>query len=271
LSLIKHKGTPYIEWGVGCSKEDSILLLRFIETIGFNPKYIEYDKPKKNFVRIRISFSRREFIDPLVKLGLRIGKKAAFIELADLGDIHANRCLYLAFLLGYFDGDGNQGTSEICSQSKKFLEKIKFFFDIEYEVRYCESRTGSGYRLTLGAELFNEMLDNHTISLLRKRIRVEEHHERIKRLRNFAKSRQKFMFKKENLEKLVWHMTYEEIAELHFEIFNVKIAERTVKKWVYKWEINRPSLKIMAQIRKLGKRSLSELHKIYDKFNIIKN
>ena len=55
---------------------------------------------------------------------------------------------------------------------------------------------------------------------------------------------------------------------MHFHIshvFNIKIIERTVKKWVYKWQINRPSLRQMVQIRKLGKRSPIELHKIYFK------
>ena len=55
---------------------------------------------------------------------------------------------------------------------------------------------------------------------------------------------------------------------MHFHIslvFNIKITERSVKKWVYKWQINRPSLRQMLQIRKLGKRSPIELHKIYFK------
>jgi len=60
-------------------------------------------------------------------------------------------------------------------------------------------------------------------------------------------------------------MTYKEIADLHFEIFKVKITERTVKKWVYKMEVARPTLKEVAQFRKLGKRSPSDLYKIYEK------
>jgi len=61
-------------------------------------------------------------------------------------------------------------------------------------------------------------------------------------------------------------MIYEEIPDLQFERFNIRITERTLKKWVYKWQINRLSLKQMAQIRKQGKRSPIELHKKYYKF-----
>jgi len=265
LSLIKHKGSPYLEWGVGCKKKEEILLIRFIEAIGFNPKYVEFDSPNKDFVRIRISFTRMDFPNTLCKLRWNIGKKSHRIELPDFKNISKNRQLYLAFLLGFFDGDGETGTSQIDSKSKRFLEQIKGNFNIKYEVRPNKNKDGIFWRLTLGAELFNEMLDNYQKSLPSKRIRLEEHQEKIDRLKNLAQSRQKFMFTKEQLEKLVWYMTYEEIADLHFEIFKVKITERTVKKWVYKMEIARPTLKEMAQIRKLGKRSPIDIYKIYDK------
>jgi hypothetical protein len=250
---------------VGCKKKEEILLIRFIEAIGFNPKYVEFDSPNKDFVRIRISFTRMDFPNTLCKLGWNIGKKSHRIELPDFKNISKNRQLYLAFLLGFFDGDGETGTSQIDSKSKRFLEQIKGNFNIKYEVRPNKNKDGIFWRLTLGAELFNEMLDNYQKSLPSKRIRLEEHQEKIDRLKNLAQSRQKFMFTKEQLEKLVWYMTYEEIADLHFEIFKVKITERTVKKWVYKMEIARPTLKEMAQIRKLGKRSPIDIYKIYDK------
>ena len=226
LSQIKHEGYPYIEWGVGCNKKDEILLIRFIEAIGFNPKYVEYDNLKKGFVRIRISFSRMDFPNTLIELGWNIGKKSHCIKLPDFKNINKNRQLYLAFLLGFFDGDGETGTSQIDSKSKRFLENIKNKFNIKYEVRQIKNKDGIYWRLTLGAELFNEMLDNYQKSLPSKRIRLEEHQERMERLRNFAQSRQKFMFTKEQLEQLVWYMTYEEIADLHFEIFKVKITKK---------------------------------------------
>lgn len=240
---------------MGCSKTDEILLIRFIRAIGFNLKYVEFDSPKKGFVRIRISFTRMDFPNTLIALGWKIGKKSHRIELSDFKNIIRERELYLAFLLGFFDGDGETGTSQIDLKSKRFLEQIKNKFNIKYKLRKIKSMDGICWRLTLGAELFNEMLDNFQQSLPSKRIRLEECQERMERLKNFAQSRQKFMFTKVQIEKLVWYMTYKEIADLHYEIFKVKITERTVKKWVYKMGVARPTLKEMAQIRKLGPRS----------------
>lgn len=269
MSLCLGAGRPYIEWGVGCSKEDDFLIKRFMREIGFNPKYLEYNK-KKNFYRIRISFTRMDFPDNLIKLGLNVGKKSHIIKLPDLGNITINRNLYLAFFLGYFDGDGNMGTSEINSASRLFLEKIKNKFNIDKEIRFDKNDEGGVWRLTLGAELFNEMLENYQSSLPRKRIKLEEHVERIERLRNFAQNRQKFLFKKDDLQKLVGIMTYEEIATLHNGIFNVKITPRTVKSWTYKWKIDTPTPSGWVKIYKLGPRSPQELRKIYIDINDLK-
>lgn len=74
----------------------------------------------------------------------------------------------MAFLLGYFDGDGTLGTSRITSGSKKFLLQIYKKFDIKNKIY---SYRGN-HKLYLGAELFNEMLDNFQESFFKKRIRL---------------------------------------------------------------------------------------------------
>ncbi len=252
----------YIEWGVGCNRQDKILIDRFIKTIGFNSEHLEYNKTK-DFLRIRISFSRLDFPNILIKLGLKIGKKADIIELPNLGDINKDRNLYLGFVLGFFDGDGNQGTSEINSSSKKFLNDIKHNFNIQNNVRFIRNKEGGDWRLTLGAELFNEMLNNYKLSLPRKRIRLEEHAERLERLNTYSENRKKFQFSKLQLQSLVGKLTYKEIADIHNEIFNNKISESTIKKWVYQWNLTRPTRIQIKQIRLLGPRSIDELKKIY--------
>jgi len=104
-------------------------------------------------------------------------RKSKIIELPELD----NRQLYLAFLLGYFDGDGTIGTSKITTGSLKFLEQIKQLFNIPNKIH---KRKGA-FDLYLGANLFDEMLDNYQNSLPRKRIRLEstaEHKERFKKI-----------------------------------------------------------------------------------------
>ena len=110
----------------------------------------------------------------MVKNGC-IPRKSKIITLPEL----KNRELYLAFLLGFFDGDGKQGTTRIVTGSINFLKQIKKKFNLQYKIYLKISRgtyirgkeiKGQGYSMSLGVKLFNEMLDNYKNSLKRKRI-----------------------------------------------------------------------------------------------------
>ncbi|TFF97619.1 MAG: hypothetical protein EU540_08670, partial [Promethearchaeota archaeon] len=79
--------------------KDENLLNRFAKTIGFNLKYKSY-REESNTVRIRLGNKR--FINNLIENGITF-RKSNIIELPKLN----NRALYLAFLLGYFNGDGS--------------------------------------------------------------------------------------------------------------------------------------------------------------------
>jgi len=77
--------------------------------------------------------------------------------------------IILAWLLGYYCGDGISGTSRIISINKEFLENIKQVFNIKYPVKIINKeevhidKNGelklykAMYSLTIGAKLFNEM------------------------------------------------------------------------------------------------------------------
>ena len=197
--------------GVGVGKKDFTQIARFIERIDLNFKYISYKKGKqrvKNYEEadyLEMTFQCKEFKENLVKHGFIIGKKKSyFIELPILN----SRELYLAFLLGYFDGDGDQGTSLINCRSEKFLHQIKELFKIEFDAKYKESKggyiddrfvKGSVYRLTLGADLFNEMLDNYQKSMLRKRIRMQSSIEKVDRAIKLARAKKKLASQKKSL------------------------------------------------------------------------
>jgi len=173
-----------IRFGVEIDKKEEILIERFARAIGFNLEYKQYPK---NTNKVRIRILNEDFTTNLINQGFIIGrKKSKHIELPYLND----RELYLAFLLGYFDGDGKIGTSRINSGSKKLLEQIKERFNLNYIISLKNSGgpingreiEGKCYEMGLGKELFNEMLDNYLYSLPRKRIKLELNEERLKKL-----------------------------------------------------------------------------------------
>ena len=121
---------------------------------------------------MRIRFVNDKFAQHLIKHGFIVGKmKSKNIELLDL----ANRGLYLAFLLGYYDGDGKVGKTIITSGSSKFIHQIKESFNIPYKIWRTDSEwEGVGYNIYLGMDLMREMLANYKNSLHRKRKHFEK-------------------------------------------------------------------------------------------------
>lgn len=95
-----------------------------------------------------------------------VNKKSLFIRLPQL----SSRDKDLAFLMGYFDGDGNERDAGLTCGSRRFLEDI-----VErYTLKTTISSHGSAFSLYLGISLFEEMLTNYPESLPRKRCRTKE-------------------------------------------------------------------------------------------------
>ena len=171
---------PYYRFGVACSSKDSFLIHKFAEEIGFESNKIKtkiYETLKGSRELLYLRISNFDFAEYLKWNGFIIGnKKSKNIKFPIL----KNRKLRLAFLLGYFDGDGKMGTTQIASGSKIFLEQIKSKFEIKGKIRkqiscfYDSIKDriveGSTYIISLGPSLFNEMLINYSDSLKRKRI-----------------------------------------------------------------------------------------------------
>ncbi len=231
-----NKGVPY-RVGIDAGKKDFWLIDRFVKDIGLNPKYIQNLEN-----RWRMSFICKEIIRNLIINGLIPGKeKSNNINFPQL----KNRELNLAFLLGYFDGDGTQKTSKITSGSKIFLEQINKKFVINHKIEIIRSGgpidgreiNGVAYRLALGSGLFNEMLDNYTDSLPRKRNRFKTEEERIESIKKNAwngSHRRKFIISRQELEKLANLMPLYKIGE------RFGVSGRTVKKYCSKWGIKIP-------------------------------
>lgn len=215
---------------ISTSVKDKDHIMKFYHTIG-NESKIRYTKDNV----IVIAVYKKKIIEDLQSHGC-VQRKSKIIELPELD----SRDLYLAFLLGYYDGDGKQGTT-ITSGSKKFLEQIKEMFQLPFRIsedilrskKYGERTIiGSCYNLSLGKEIFQEMMDNYNESLQRKRKRFatqDEINEKIrKKYWDHHKNGLKFVITKEELEKLVWKMPSTKIAR-KFGVSGSAIVKRCKK------------------------------------------
>ncbi len=167
------KGNPYYRLGVGCEASDLKILKKFAQAINFNlvkikptiEKYLTKDGEEHTFRRIRLI--NNEFCEHLISRGFIVGnEKSKNIRLPKFN----NRDLLLAFLLGYYDGDGTMGRSRITSGSKKFLEDI-----LKSPFLNLKNKIVSNENISLGANLMREMVKNYGNSLQRKRIYWENY------------------------------------------------------------------------------------------------
>ena len=168
--------------GIKLSSKDIEHLIKFCKNIGLNQQSIrereeivEYKGKMVTYQIAEIDFWCKPLYDDL--------KRLKFKEFPKLSSDN----LYLAWLLGLYDGDGFQGKTMVCSASYSLLTKIKQKFNIEYEVRdyyfneelgyhlrYNEENCNNKnvkffYILTLGSHIFYEMMNNFENSLKRKR------------------------------------------------------------------------------------------------------
>lgn len=174
-------GKEYYQLGVGCVQNDFILLERFAEALGLD---IENNEPRrekyitsKGEVHIfrRITLINNYFCKNLISHGFIVGKKKSKnIRLPKF----KIRELLLAFLLGYYDGDGTMGRSRITSSSEKFLEDIlnspflNIYISNSNSIQYDPVKKSyiiTGNRISLGADLMREIVKNYKNSLPRKR------------------------------------------------------------------------------------------------------
>ncbi|MFX1572864.1 MAG: hypothetical protein ACFFB0_08945 [Promethearchaeota archaeon] len=166
--LSKHGNN--IRFGVELHKDDEKDLLdKFAKVIGFNLEHKELEIRREGELTdyVRIRFVNDEFANNLIKHGFIVGnQKSRNIELPKL----ASRELYLAFILGYYDGDGKVGSTVITSGSIKFIQQVKSYFGIIHKIWQTNSEwEGVGFNIYLGMALMREMLTNYKNSLIRKR------------------------------------------------------------------------------------------------------
>ena len=203
------------------NKKDETLIDRYIKALGLNPNAKKnFERERKSGIKsyVRVRFKCPKMVDHLLNLGYTPPKlKETKFPTLD------SRKLDLAFLLGFFDGEGKEGTNQLHLGSRKILDQIKEKFgkDMPHNVR--PDKEGYWY-LSLGGKLFNEMMLNYKDSLQRKRRFF-----RISLRSKFESS----ITKKELLE-MIWTVPIKEICKKY------GIYRRIVVELCEKWNITRP-------------------------------
>ena len=219
----KYKEKPWYRISVELSVKDRDQLENFCRAIGLIPselikerdRYKKYNNKIRKYRMVYVHFRCKPMVKDLLNIGFSSSKTLrksipnVFKKIKLNGnDSTFSRKLSLAWILGYYDGDGNSNSTRITSSSKNFLKEIKHIFNIKFDVKrqYDKGKksrlegvvsTRSHWRLTLGASLFNGMIRNYPYSLQRKRRlfneRDMESYDRLKKL----------VSNKENLQTLV--------------------------------------------------------------------
>ncbi|MHA1255379.1 MAG: LAGLIDADG family homing endonuclease [Promethearchaeota archaeon] len=195
ISRTLKKSGYYYRMGIGLSTKDKNVLVRFCNSIGLNQDYIKdrlsgSDFSEKKYPISMIRWGDQEFAKDLINLGVEYEysqTKRRRVKIPKMPSLDS-RELMLAFLLGFYDGDGtlgfNKSTERIqpnlaCS-NKKFLLDIKNYFDIRNKISSREIENYSikkdkivktqASSLNIGTKLFEELLKNYSHSMNRKKV-----------------------------------------------------------------------------------------------------
>jgi hypothetical protein len=221
--LVEHPNRAEIRLKLKIRDEDTIN--KFCDTLQLNKDKKEYIVDEGEHRQAMIRFGCKKMSDDLITHGLTF-RKSKTIQFPNL----PRTSLELAFLLGYYDGDGRRHTTVISSGSAQFLEQVKEKYKLPYKIYvdrrqkeiYGRKLKGTNYMMHLGPELLNKMMKNYVNSMPRKRWfpcgrkealrRVREAHTLEKvRKRNALQSEWKIITKEE-LGKLVGKMSLKKIA-----------------------------------------------------------
>lgn len=174
--------------GIFLEKKDLNVIRRFRKALGISNN-IEYrvDKRKKksgeNSEQYGVRVGCKPMLEDLKKLNFYDFKEGK--PLPDGFFSKLDRIVALSILCGFYDGDGEQGTSHIHNSNRDFLEQIKREFKIRNIVRLSKkggknikySSQGREFignlkdhwYLALGSEIFNQMMESVEFSMERKR------------------------------------------------------------------------------------------------------
>ncbi|MFX1530212.1 MAG: LAGLIDADG family homing endonuclease [Promethearchaeota archaeon] len=195
IALENKASGYYYRMGIGLSTKDKKVLIKFCIAVGLNADYIKdrltgSDFSNKKYQISTIRWGDQEFAQDLIKHGIEYThseEKGRRTKIPNLPNLRS-RELMLAFLLGFFDGDGTLGHDKITnriypsltSSNKKFLRQIKDYFGIkniissrvikEYNLRKDKMVKTNASALNIEVKLYEEMIKNYRNSIERKRV-----------------------------------------------------------------------------------------------------
>jgi len=214
------------------SRKDISVLIRFCETIGLDPdlKVKERDRfderTKKTYYMAYVQFTCKPMAEDLRKQGYASSK-----TLRKNIPKFRNQEIFLAWLLGFYDGDGGQNTTLIYSASKDYLEQIRNRLGLKWDVVLKSGEAENPYYyLRIGAKIFNEMMKNYNNSLERKRRLFSEFQDAYIDLTVRVGS-------KKNLQKLIDQYPKSILAK------KLNVNYRTLQKLINEWNISDPRKK----------------------------
>ncbi len=233
------KNLNYFEFKLGIKDKASVLKLAGDIGLDLERVKIKSSRNGKKLVKLRIYSIK--IVRDLLQNGV-VPNKSKIIMYPNFN----NRKLELTFLLGFFDGDGTQSTSIITSGNINFLSQIQQKMKLKTKPHPKKPR---GYYLSLGAELFNDMLENYPYSMRRKAIRFKTNIERINSIKSNAWNHyhdKKLNLSEKNLEKMVWIKPMTELGKTY------NVSDKIIKKWCERWGIETPKRGDWRKLQVLG-------------------
>ncbi len=217
------------------SEKDRNHLVKFCDILGLKTDKIG-ERIKiingKQYQLVYIIFTCKPMYQDLVNLGLKDLKEGSKFSMT-LGDDN----LSYSLLLGFYDGEGGEGTTRIYSTNYDLLSQIKKSYALKAEIRERDieeipdcvikesiSRTKPIFDLALGAELLNKMMNSYPDSLVRKRKSFSEQRNAMESLKEKIKD-------KKNLKNLIEKYGKVKLAE------NMNVSYRTLDNLCDEWNV----------------------------------
>lgn len=184
-----YREKPWYRILIDLSIKDRDQLVRFCNAIGLPFHYIKtrFRKKKyrgkiKTYYIAYVHFRCKPMVKDLVNLDF-CGSKSNTKSLPPIfNDINNEfkRKLFLAWLLGFYDGDGEMNSTRISSSSREFLQEIKSALRISSKIGIVHEKGKKSYlegvvakkthwRMALGVSVYKEMMQNYKNSMPRKR------------------------------------------------------------------------------------------------------
>lgn len=200
------------------ANKDKELLFKFCDAVGANKDKISERIHKCGSISNKIVIYGKGFVNHLILLGCT-NNKSFTLKLNDFND----EKLDLAYLMGYYDGDGFANSSQICGASKDFMYGVK----IKYNLKFNPKERNGLFTLNLGASLKRKLLINYENSLPRKRLLYDG--DKSYKTNGIEYPRiKKFNVDKETLTNLLDIKSYVEIGKM-FGVSDNSIRKRAKK------------------------------------------